>query len=88
MKAITYKDDLGQQFEVGRQQVFESEAVDGVSVPAAHLHQAVMTAWIDEAADLLGARPGDRERLLDRVAVGVRAVGGQRVPERQAAGAP
>ena len=42
------------QFDVGRKKVLESEAVDGVGVAAAHLHEAIVPAGIGKAPDLLG----------------------------------
>ena len=42
------------QFDVGRQQILQAEAVDGVGVAAAHLHEAVVPAGVGQAADLLG----------------------------------
>src|SRR4029077_3483697 len=32
------------QFDVGGEQISQAEAIDGVSVPAAYLHEAVMSA--------------------------------------------
>ena len=40
------------QFDIGRQQVLQTEAIDGVRVPAADLHQPVVPLGIVEAANL------------------------------------
>src|SRR6185437_10972486 len=50
------------QLYIRRQQVFKAEAVDGVSVAAAHFHEPIMPARIVEPAYFLG-------RLADNLRV-------------------
>jgi hypothetical protein len=42
------------QLHIGRQQIFEAEPVNGVSVAAAHFHKSVVPRGIGEAPNLIG----------------------------------
>src|ERR1035438_5002673 len=46
------------EFDVGGKKIFQAKAINGVSVPSAHFHDAVMAIGIGEAADLFRS-PGD-----------------------------
>ena len=48
------------QLDVGRQQVGEAEAVDGVGVAAAHLHDPVVAGRIGQTADFVARLPDER----------------------------
>ena len=50
------------EFDVRGQQIFEAEAVNGVGVASANLHETIMTPGIREAADFVGGS-GDALRL-------------------------
>src|SRR5579872_1588188 len=54
------------QFDVGRQKIFKAEAVDGVGVPPAHFHEAVVTPGIGKTADLVSGL-GDQLRFAKLV---------------------
>jgi hypothetical protein len=56
------------QFDIGRKQILEAEAVDRMGVPAAHFHHAVVPGGIGQAADLLG-RFGDQFGLTEFIDV-------------------
>ena len=47
------------QLDVLGEQVVDAVLVDRVRVPAAHLHQLVVTAWLDRLEDLPGERAPD-----------------------------
>ncbi len=41
------------QLDIGRQQILQAEAVDGVGVSPAHFHEAIVPAGIGEPTDFL-----------------------------------
>ncbi len=47
------------QLDVGRQQILQPEAIDGVGVAAAHFHETVLPLRISQPADLIGGLRDD-----------------------------
>lgn len=44
------------EFDIVRKNVFQAEAINGMGVPAANFHHAVMAAAFGQTANLVGRR--------------------------------
>jgi hypothetical protein len=54
------------QLDIGGENVLQAEAIDGVRVATAHLHDPIMAAGVRQPADLV-ACPGDDRRIPELV---------------------